>query len=594
MKKETKAANPLTGSLPAGQALRRQAEMLVREKVLLEKASLESIDTLSQDQIRQILQELRVHQIELEMQNEELRLAQEALDVSRARYQDLYDFAPVGYITLSEQGFILEANLTAAAMLDTTRSKLIKQPFSGFILKQDQEIYYLHRKLLFESKEPQECELRMINTDGQVFWAHLTAIVAQRDTGPACRIVISNITERKQSEEANKTLQTQLTQARKMESIGRLAGGVAHDFNNMLTVILGHTQIAMDGMDPSEPLYQDLQEVLNSAQRSADLTKQLLAFARKQFIDPKVLNLNLVIKQMITMLQRLISENIEIVWKTSENLWPVKMDPSQIDQILANLCLNARDAIGNGGKIIIETGMKTFDPAYCAQHPGFVPGDFVLLGVSDDGCGMDKEICNNIFEPFFTTKELGQGTGIGLATVYGIVKQNNGFINVYSEPGQGTTFKIYLPRCMSVHDASKIDLSEEPVPKGSETILVVEDDPAILKLTQRILRQLGYSVIIAATPKEAIRLAREHGSRINLLLTDVIMPGMNGRDLAGHLSGLYPDIKFLFMSGYTAEIIAHKGVLDQGAAFIQKPFSNADLAVTVREVLDKGSTDVNL
>ncbi|MBU1341281.1 MAG: PAS domain S-box protein [Proteobacteria bacterium] len=480
--------------------LRQKAEAVFFKQAA---RSSEDLVSLSSEETRRMFHELRVHQIELEMQNEELRLAQEALNVSHARYLDLYNFAPVGYITLSEQGLILKANLTAATLLGMDRSELVNQPLTGFILKEDQDIYYLHRKSLFESREPQECELRMVNKDGQLFWVHLTAVASQDDTGPICRIIMSNITERKRSEEENKTLQAQLTQARKMESVGRLAGGVAHDFNNMLTVILGHTQIAMDDIDPSEPLYHDLQEVLTCAQRSADLTKQLLTFARKQVIEPKILNLNQTIKQMIIMLQRLIGEDIKLIWKASENLWAIKMDPSQIDQILANLCLNARDAISNGGKIIIETGLKTFDPAYCAGHPGFVPGDFVLLAVSDDGCGMDKEICNNVFEPFFTTKETGKGTGIGLATVYGIVKQNNGFINVYSEPGQGTTFKIYLPRCTSVDEALKIDLSEEPVPRGNETILLVEDEPAILELTQKILQRLGYSVITAATPGEA-------------------------------------------------------------------------------------------
>jgi len=588
MEKETQATDPLTSSLSTGQRLRRKAEIRA-----LEKVSLENLDTMSQAEIKQRLHELLVHQIELEMQNEELRVAQEAIDVSHARYLDLYDFAPVGYITLSEKGLILETNLTAATLLDEARNALVMRPLSGFILEEDQGIYFLHRKLFFESQKLQECELRMVNKTGQLFWAHLTATIAQHNGEPVCRIIMNNITEQKQSEEENKKLQTQLIQAQKMESMGRLAGGVAHDFNNMLTVILGYTQAAMEDIDPSEPLYHDLQEVLSSAQRSADLTKQLLAFARKQITEPKVLNLNQTLKQMITMLQRLIGEDIEIVWKACENLWAVTMDPSQIDQILANLCVNARDAIGNVGKIIIETGMKTFDPAYCADHPGFVPGDFVLLTVSDNGCGMDKETLNNLFEPFFTTKEMGKGTGLGLATVYGIVKQNNGFINVYSEPGQGTTFKIYLPRCTCDGETSKNNFSGEPVPKGTETILLVEDEPAILKLTRMILQRLGYSVIIAAIPEEAIRLAHEHAGRIHLIMTDVIMPGMNGRDLARHLSALYPDIKILFMSGYTADIIAHRGVLDEGAAFIQKPFSMTDLAVKIRGVLDK-TNDTNL
>ncbi|MBM9518458.1 PAS domain S-box protein [Desulforhopalus vacuolatus] len=495
MKEKTQDSAPLPGSLLAGQMLRREAE-----KCVLEEAPLEKIDTMSKAEIKQLFHELRVHQIELEMQNEELRIAQQALDVSNARYLDLYDFAPIGYITLNEQGIILEANLSAATLLGKARSELLMRSLSGFILKEDQDIYYLHRKLLFESGEPQECELRMVNKAGQFFWAHLTSIDAQYNGESVFRIVISNVTERKRSEAENKKLQAQLTQADKMESVGRLAGGVAHDFNNMLTVILGYTEAAMEEIDPSEPLYSNLQEIRNSAQHSADLTKQLLTFARKQIIEPKILDLNKITRRMLIMLQRLIGEDIEIVWKSSENLWPIEIDPSQIDQILANLCVNARDAISNVGKIIIETDMKTFAPAYCAEHKDVIPGDFVLLMVSDNGCGMDRETLNNLFEPFFTTKEMGKGTGLGLATIYGIVKENKGFINVYSEPGQGTTFKIYLPRCMSAEETSENNLLREPVPGGDETILLVEDEPAILKLTQMILEGLGYSVIIATLP----------------------------------------------------------------------------------------------
>lgn len=525
--------------------LRQKAEAVFLKQVAQFPDDLAS---LSPEETRQMFHDLRVHQIELEMQNEQLRQAQDALDLSCARYMDLYDLAPVGYITLSEQGVILEANLTAATLLGKARSALVHQGLAGFILKEDQDIYYLHRKLLVEAGTPQECELRMVNPAGQIFWAHLTAIAVPCDTGPVCRIIMNVITEQKRSEEENKRLQAQLIQAQKMESVGRLAGGVAHDFNNMLTVILGYTQAAMDNIDPSEPLYDDLQEVLNSAQRSADLTKQLLTFARKQIIEPRVLNLNKTVKQMITLLQRLIGEDIKIIWKASQNLWAIKMDPSQIDQILANLCVNARDAICNVGTIIIETGLKRFDPAYCTQHPGFVPGDFVLLTVSDDGCGMDKETLNNLFEPFFTTKETGKGTGLGLATVYGIVKQNNGFINVYSEPGQGSTFKIYLPRYTAVDETSKIDLSMTSVPRGNETILLVEDEPSILKLTRKILERLGYAVVPAATPGEATRLAHKHAGKIHLLITDVVMPGMNGRDLAGIWPANY--LRFIRISSF--------------------------------------------
>jgi PAS domain S-box-containing protein len=386
---------------------------------------------------------------------------------------------------------------------------------------------------------------------------------------------IRDITERKHAEAEKEKLQIQLNQAQKMESVGRLAGGVAHDFNNMLGVILGHTELALLQIDEHHDLYSDLKGIQKAAQRSADMTKQLLAFARKQIIHPRMLDLNDTVESMLNMLQRLIGEDIDLVWQPAAHLWPVKMDPSQVDQILANLCVNARDAIAGVGRITIETGRKAFDSGDCADHPGTPPGEFVMLAVSDTGCGMDKETLDILFEPFFTTKDIGEGTGLGLATVYGIVKQNSGFIDVYSEPDQGTIFRIYLPRYESL---------EKPT---VDVILLVEDEPAILRITRMMLERKGYSVLSAATPKEAMALAKTHGETIDLLMTDVVMPEMNGRDLAGRLTALCPGIKLLFMSGYPADVIAHQGVVDDGMAFIQKPFSMGDLAEKLRELLDE-------
>ncbi len=390
----------------------------------------------------------------------------------------------------------------------------------------------------------------------------------------------------KEAEAEKEKLQAHLLQAQKMESVGRLAGGVAHDFNNMLGVILGHAEFALEKAAENHDLYTDLKEIQTAAQRSADLTRQLLTFARKQIIDPRKLDLNHTVENMLSMLRRLIGEDIDLSWEPARKLWPVKMDSSQVDQILANLCVNARDAIAGVGKLTIETGMISFDEAYCKDYAGFIPGDFVMIAVSDDGCGMDKETLNNLFEPFFTTKEVGKGTGLGLATIYGIVKQNNGFINVYSEPGQGTTFRIYLPRYSAANETHEVIQPEKPAPTGNETILLVEDEPAILNMTRMMLERKGYSVLFAASPAEAIDMAKAHADKIHLIMTDVVMPEMNGRDLSSRITALYPDIKLLFMSGYTANVIAHQGVLDEGVAFIQKPFSMKDLAVKVREVLD--------
>ena len=315
--------------------------------------------------------------------------------------------------------------------------------------------------------------------------------------------------------------------------------------------------------------------------------RQLLAFARKQTISPKVLDLNDTVSGMLKMLQRLIGEDIDLAWLPGHGLWPVKIDPSQVNQILANLAVNARDAIAGVGKVTIETDNVTLDEAYCADHKGFLPGQYVLLAVSDSGTGMPKEVLEHLFEPFFTTKGVGKGTGLGLSTIYGIVKQNNGFVNVYSELGQGTTFKIYLPRLQSGPLETKVEREPETLPRGTETVLMVEDEDAILRIGKAMLEELGYTVLTATTPGEAIQAMEKQGREIHLLLTDVVMPEMNGRDLADHLKAINPGLKCLYMSGYTANVIAHHGVLDEGVVFIQKPFSTRELAVKVREVLDK-------
>ncbi len=394
------------------------------------------------------------------------------------------------------------------------------------------------------------------------------------------------ISDLKRAQEEKEKLQIQLLQSQRMESVGRLAGGVAHDFNNMLGVIIGHAEIALEQVELAQPIYNDLLEIHKAAQRSANLTRQLLGFARKQTVKPRVLDVNETVESMLKMLRRLIGEDIDLLWKPGLDLWPLKMDPSQIDQILANLCVNARDAISGVGKVTIETANYAFDEAYCSQHPGFICGEYVLIAISDDGCGMDKETLNNLFEPFYTTKGLGKGTGLGLATVYGIVKQNNGFINVYSEPGWGATFKIYLPRSGDRVSEAREHVTEEKLLRGSETILLVEDEESILDLGKTILERLGYQVLAAHSPIEALDWAERHLSPIHLLITDVVMPGMNGKYLKEKLNALHPEMKSIFMSGYTANVIAHHGVLDEGIHFLQKPFSVKLLAEKVRGVLD--------
>jgi len=380
-------------------------------------------------------------------------------------------------------------------------------------------------------------------------------------------------------------LEAQLRQAQKMEAVGRLAGGVAHDFNNLLMGIIGYAELCREKIEPDHPIREYLDEIISGANRSAEITRQLLAFARKQAIAPKVLDLNDAVAGMLKLLHRLIGEDIKLTWRPGMDLWPVKLDPSQVDQILANLCVNARDAIAGVGEITLETGSTTFDVAFCACHPEAIPGVYVFLAISDDGCGMDKETLAQIFEPFFTTKGLGKGTGLGLATVYGIVKQNNGFIYAYSEPGNGTTFKIYLPRIAAESMAATV-ISKTEAPRGRrETILLVEDDKLLNSICRRFLEDIGYKVLAAETPAEALKMVDQHPGDIHVLLTDVVMPGMDGRQLATRISAVKPGVKVVFMSGYTADVIAQRGVLDEGVQFLSKPFTRDDLARKLREVL---------
>ena len=431
-----------------------------------------------------------------------------------------------------------------------------------------------------------EAEASLITKDGRRVPYYFTGLLREFDGRPHLVGLGIDITPRRQAEEEREKLQEQLVQAQKMELVGRLAGGVAHDFNNMLGVIIGHAELAMEQVGPDEPLRTNLEEIDKAAQRSTDLTRQLLAFARKQTVSPEVLDLNELVPGTLRMMQRLIGEDIDLVWSPGSELWPLRVDPSQIDQILANLCVNARDAITGVGKVTIETKNATINEAYCASHAGFSPGQYVELSVSDSGCGMPKEVLDHLFEPFFTTKGVGKGTGLGLATTYGIIRQNQGFVKVYSEVGSGTTFRIFLPRHRGSPGEKPRMSSEEALQGGDETILLVEDEAANRRLGARMLEQLGYRVLVAGTPSRAMQLAEENAGEIDLLLTDVVMPEMNGRELAEQLRGRYPQLMLLFMSGYTANVIAEHGVLEEGVHFLQKPFSTMTLAAGVRAALE--------
>ncbi len=419
--------------------------------------------------------------------------------------------------------------------------------------------------------------------DGTLYWERALISPIRDDAGN-----ITHFVGLKEDITVQKILEDQLRQAQKMESVGRLAGGVAHDFNNMLQAILGYGDLAMDALPDNHPARGSIEEVQKAAKRSAELTRQLLAFSRRQPIRPIILDINDVVAGMLSMLRRIIGENITLIWKPGMDLWTVQMDPTQVDQVLVNLAANARDAITGAGNLTIETANTTLDEGYCRSHAGFIPGEYVLLAVSDDGCGMDRHTLERLFEPFFTTKDMGRGTGLGLAIVYGIAKQNHGFVNVYSEPGKGTSFKIYLPRACAEAAEALVAAEERPL-HGTETVLLVEDEEAILGFGHAILTQYGYTVLTARTPGEALALARRHEGPIHLLITDVVMPEMNGKELKNRLATLLPDLKVLYMSGYTANVIAHHGIIDEGVHFLAKPFSPKSLARIVRDILEQES-----
>lgn len=395
-----------------------------------------------------------------------------------------------------------------------------------------------------------------------------------------------DITEYKAAEEQKQRLQAQLVQAQKVESIGRLAGGVAHDFNNMLTVILGQVEQLEEELGFGHPAQESLKEIREAAERSTELTRRLLGFARQQTIQPVVLSLNARVGDLLKMLRRLVGEDIKMAWLPGENLWPVKIDPVQLEQVLINLCVNARDAIADVGKVTIETRNVVVSEEVAARHGDCTPGDYVMLEVADTGCGMDEQTLGHIFEPFFTTKDVGKGTGLGLSMVYGVLRQNRGFIEVESHPGQGSRFRLYFPRYREAPaPAAAEPAPRQPIVPGRETVLVVEDEPSVGRLTKTMLQRLGYQVLLVQTPEEALRVAQEEQQRLDVLLTDVVMPGMNGRELFKKMTAYQPRLKCLFMSAYTDDVIAERGVVDKRVNFIGKPFTFHQLSVKLREVL---------
>jgi signal transduction histidine kinase/ActR/RegA family two-component response regulator len=578
--------------------LRRRAE----ERLLDRMRDNPDFYTSTEDMHR-IIHELSVHQIELEMQQEELLQSREDLELALVRYTELYDFAPLGYLTILRDSTIVEANLTAAKMLGLKQTLLKGDRFARFVAVDALADFNALMERVFSHKQPGYCQVELQNGDTSFLHNELSAAPiessASRTTvridavvsndAQECQAVITDISRQLQIERENVLLQENLVQAQKMESIGRLAGGVAHDFNNMLQVMLGNIDLLIATEEMKKSVRQTLSELRNTVLNSAGLTRQLLAFARKQLIRPKTIDFNATVADMLNILKRLIGENIQLIYNPGGDLWPVMMDSSQIDQIMANLAINAKEAIHGIGTLTIETRNAVLNAAFCKTHPDTLPGEYVLLIVHDDGCGMNSTTLNSVFEPFFTTKSMAESSGLGLATVYGIVRQNRGAINVHSKEGEGTTFEIYLPRTSGIGSVQPAVKEPEHVLTGNEIIMLVEDDKSVRDVTVMFLQSFGYKVLAAESPSEALSLSASHAGTINLLVTDVLMPGMSGVDLAEKMKKIRVGLKILLISGYAGATALHQ-VVDPEMQFLGKPFSRTQLASKVRELLDQPVT----
>ncbi|HEX7049285.1 MAG TPA: PAS domain S-box protein [Longimicrobiales bacterium] len=509
--------------------------------------------------------------------------AEEALRIQRTYFAALFESAPEAITLLDEKGRVLRANSEFTRLFGYPLEEVVGRDINDLIVPahlRDEALAYTERVSGGEQLNVETVRCRKDGTSIEV--SILGTPIEVPGEPQRVYAIYRDITERKHLEE-------QLRQAQKMEAVGRLAGGIAHDFNNLLTAIIGHAQILLDEMAADAPVWSDLDEIRKSAERAAGLTRQLLAFSRKQMLRPRVVDLNALISEVQKMLRRLIGEDVELATMLDPELGAVRADPSQLEQVLLNLAVNARDAMPAGGRLVIETRNVELDETYVRRHGYVQAGPYVLLAVSDTGTGMDADTLAHVFEPFFTTKEQGKGTGLGLSTVYGIVKQSGGHIWVYSEVDHGTTFKIYLPRVEETAGAAATDIPDAPQMEllgGGETVLLVEDEDAVRSLAQRILRKSGYQVLGARTGSEALEVCERHWGPIHLMLTDVVMPEMGGRELAERLAALRPEMKMLFMSGYTEDDVLRRGVLDAGAAFLEKPFTPEALVRKVRALLE--------
>ena len=508
----------------------------------------------------------------------------ESQQKKEGKFRAIFERVATGIALVDTEGRLMESNPALQKMLGYSEEELRNRFLTELLSSEDPTAdIELYQELISGKRDHFQIEKRHLQKDGSLIWGLVNASLFrdEKEAPEFAIFMIEDITERKQ-------LENQFLQSQKMETVGRLAGGIAHDFNNLLTVLSGYAQLSLQGVGENDPIKGNLEEIKKATEKAAGLTHQLLAFSRRQILDMKVIDLNAVLMDLDKMLRRIIGEDIELKTILAEDLGRVKTDRGQIEQVILNLVVNARDAMPKGGKLLLETSNIEFDEDYVRHHIGAKRGWYILLSVSDTGCGMPPDVREHIFEPFFTTKKKGEGTGLGLSTVYGIIKQSGGNIWVYSEINQGTTFKIYLPRVEEDVDSFPPRDDSEHLPKGNETVLLVEDDVSVRELAARVLRDQGYTVLEATQGHEALSLAHEwKGRKVDLLLTDVVMPQMGGRELVSQFRELHPNVKVLFISGYSDNTIIHQVIVKPGDHLLQKPFSLTVLAKKVREVLDQ-------
>jgi len=515
---------------------------------------------------------------------------EEALRQNEERYRTILEDIEEGYFESNLTGRPTFLNDSMCKIHGYPREEFSEIDYRHFTDKENgKKVFQAFNQVYRTGKPGKLFDYEIIRKDGTKRQVEVITSLRKDSSGNPIgfRGITRDVTERKQAEAKMESLQEQLRQSQKMEAIGRLAGGIAHDFNNLLTVIKGYSQLSLIELKEDNPLKKNIEQIHGASDKAANLVRQLLAFSRRQIMEMKVLDLNAILRNLDNMLRRVIGEDIELVTVLAEDLGRVKSDPSWIEQAIMNLAVNARDAMASGGKLTIETGNVDLDETYTGGHVAVEPGRYVMLSVSDTGVGMTPEVVDRLFEPFFSTKEKDKGTGLGLSTVYGIVKQSEGDIWVYSEPGKGTTFKIYLPSVDELLEERREKVVGDELSRGNETILLVEDEEEVRKLALRVLERQGYKVLAARQGDEALLMCEQHKGPIHLMLTDVVMPGMNGRELAKRLESLHPEMKVLYMSGYTNNAIVHHGVLAKGMNYIQKPFTVNGLTKKVREVLER-------